>query len=165
MSFNDPAILLEAVAACYCANLALTLGGPPAVCCVAVSEPVVPDCCQGVAWVRPLNIYPVSTFPSPLSTPVRCQLNIFAMTLELGIQRCAPKPCDPLKAACCDAELDATRVAFSDYAAMRNTFLCCMTGSGGLLMPDDVVFGEWAVDEPLGGCYGSRMAVTVRWAL
>lgn len=150
--------LLVALQTCWCNSLQESLGGAPAACCVIAGEPVVADCCQGFAWVRLITTYPTHEFPSQDFEPHRCPLGIWASVVEIGISRCAPKPCGVLSNACCDAEMDATLILLDDAARMRNILSCCVG-----VPADSVIPGQWQVQGPQGGCITSTMRATFRW--
>ena len=83
----EPIEMLQALATCWCQALANTVGGAPASCCMVASDPVIPSCCEGFAWVRMVSMVPV--YPKNTG-PTRCNHPTWKMVVELGISRCAP---------------------------------------------------------------------------
>lgn len=152
--------LIDIIEACYCAALASN-PNPPAQCCLVASNPVVPDCCDGSAWVRPTAVTPL-----PTETATRCIPPSWVLEVELGIRRCAPSTCGNLDNPCCASEDSAVTQTFHDRDAMTEALLCCLPGStdGGLYpMMDDIIVGAWTVIDSDGACYGSRMTAQIRF--
>lgn len=158
----NPADILAALIACFCENLALTTRGAPANCCIVATDPVVPDCCPGFAWVRILSAYPSQNFPQADARADRCRPPVWAMQVELGVDRCAPSPCDAMSASCCTAETDAALDQLSDFEAFRRTLGCCLTLSTDLGL-DEVVMGVWSTGVSQGGCLRSTQTALIRW--
>lgn len=161
---TDPAVLLDLLSACVCAQLAESIGGSPATCCVVASPPVIPNCCEGFAWVRAVGISPTEAFPSPGYAPSRCTTPDWILAVEMGVSRCAAKVCDELGNPCCDNEATATAIALSDYAALREAFLCCFTEAAELQL-DLVEIGPWVPGTPEGTCVQSTMTGNIRFTL
>lgn len=116
----------------------------------------VDECCEGLAWVRPVLGWPSATFPVIDQTFVNCYPVQWAVQLEMGIARCAPRP-STNQLVTPEAWTDLTLAILDDYAAMR-TALCCFEATHPDLM---YLAGTW---EPLpvdGGCVGGRQMVTV----
>lgn len=157
-----PADLLAALSACLCENLASTSAGAPGACCVVATAPVVPDCCPGIGWVRVVSAYPSQAFPQPDPRGDRCRPPVWAMVVELGVDRCAPSPCEAMSPACCEMELAAALDQLSDFDALRLTLVCCLPAATDLRL-DEIVLGVWTVGESQGGCLRSTMQATVRW--
>lgn len=158
----NPADILAALIACFCENLALTTRGAPQNCCIVSGDPVLPDCCAGLAWVRLLSAYPSQSFPQADSKGDRCRPPVWAMVVELGVDRCAVPPCDALSPACCELETNAALDQLSDFEAFRRTLGCCLTQSTDLAL-DEVVMGAWSPGESQGGCQRSTQTATIRW--
>lgn len=154
MNVEDILALLQA---CWCERLATSLGGAPAQCCVSVGPPAFIECCGGIAWVRLVSAYPTTSFPSHTNQPQNCQLDTWAIVVEVGVTRCAPEPCDDGSNICCTANAAASDILNSDFKAMRGLFSCgCLN-----MNPKDIVVGSWSVYGPDGGCVGSRMTATL----
>lgn len=148
---------MAAVVACFCKQLASSLGGAPAACCLVSGKPAVPSCEKGFAWARLISAYPSVTFPQQMVTPQRCLIDTWGLKVEIGITRCAPAPCDQLSNACCDAEAKAAAILMDDFRAMRRVWTCGCLG----IASDKLVVGDWAVYGPEGGCQGSTMKATI----
>jgi hypothetical protein len=127
--------------------------------------PNIDECCQGLAWVRVVNIYPSwEAFPAPTTTSIPCPPLAYAVVLELGAVGCFPwgsgfDGTDPPT----QADWDAGVVTVLDTAAaMRNAITCCPFSQYPGGPPLRKVVGTW---EPLaveGGCTGGTMQVTVQ---
>lgn len=139
------------------------VANPPAVTCLRPGDQVAllvstvrDECCEGLAWVRVVNIYPSNSFPQQDVTVAGCGVMAWAAVLEMGVARCAPTP--PAEdIPSCEEWTDATYAQLDDAAAMRRA-LCCFAAAEPrrLLLP-----GIW---QPLpidGGCMGGTMLVTV----
>lgn len=114
------------------------------------------ECCEGLAWVRPVSIYPSASFPVQDADYRHCWPVQWAAVLEMGVARCAPTPeASQLTSA---QEWDAvTHAVLDDAAAMRRA-MCCFT----MLRPDWMyLIGLWQPIATEGGCLGGTMLVTV----
>jgi hypothetical protein len=128
---------------------------------MVASDPVIPNCCEGFAWVRILGMT-----PDYGNRNQKCVPPIWKMVVELGISRCAPPVCgDGMQNPCCENEADAVNVQLGDYAAMVRTLGCCLLPrirqEDSCFGGDQILAGPWAVDEPSGGCVSSRMQATI----
>jgi hypothetical protein len=159
-----PFDLLSAILACYCQQLNLN-PNPPSECCLVTGAPVVGDCCAGFAWVRVLNIYPTRSFPALDQTPDRCIPPVWAMQVELGIDRCAPAICDTAGNPCCDSELVGVAQQLLDRDAMIRALYCCLPAldEPGAPRMDEILTGPWVANGAEGGCYSSTMTATIRF--
>ena len=153
-----PEDILANILSCFSQALVGTMGGSPADACITAGPPAIVECCNGFAWVRMVRAYLTTTFPAFASTPQACPQNIWAIDVELGITRCAPAPCDAAGAVCCDAHDTAQSIMMSDFAAMRNLWLCGCTG----IDPKDMVIGPIVPYGPEGGFYGLKQTATIR---
>lgn len=149
--------ILDNVQACFCSILADTLGGAPSQCCVTAGVPIVGDCCAGFAWVRLVNAWPTSAFPSHANVPTNCMLDSWALQIEVGVTRCAPQACDQIGNVCCAAQAGASAIMMDDFKAMRKLFSCQCTG----ISAKQIVVGNWTPYGPEGGCVGSKMLATI----
>lgn len=152
-----PEQLLPAIQACFCALLAATVGGAPAMCCVVTGQPSVPNCECGFAWVRLVSAYPSVNFPVAQLAPQKCIIDTWAMKIEVGITRCAPAPCDMLDNSCCAAEATANAILLDDWRALRQLWTCGCIG----IPQDQIVFGDVRVYGPTGGCLGVIGTATI----
>lgn len=157
--------LADALAACFCAELAAT-SAPVGCCCVYPGEQVAVDSCKpGMAWVRIARQYPVGDrFPVAASAPDPCGgANGWAVVLELAALRCMPGVSAQGKPPPCGAVTPVARLVAADAQAMRRAVLCCdwrVTCGGD---PDvAVVVGAWEPLGPQGLCVGGAMSVTVQ---
>lgn len=117
------------------------------------------ECCEGLAWVRPVTFYPSSgVFPTADTAPVKGGTRAWAVTLELGAIRCAPVGDETSIPT--GAEWMATvQAVMDDGAAMRRAICCFLDGDprrSGRVVP-----GAWQPIDVQGGCVGGIMTVTI----
>ncbi len=114
------------------------------------------ECCEGVAWVRVVQIYPSENFPDQDTSYSRCGPAQWAATLEMGVARCAPTP-DAEDIISTDEWNTLSRLVMDDAAAMRRA-LCCFTDGD----PDRMnLAGVWQPIAVEGACTGGTQQVTV----
>lgn len=118
------------------------------------------ECCQGLAWVRPVSFFPSSgTFPAQDEVPQKGGVRSWAITLELGAIRCFPTP--GASSIPTEDQWDAaTQAQMDDAAAFRRAVCCFIDAKPG--RSGRVLIGQW---EPLsieGGCSGGIMPVTIQ---
>lgn len=123
-------------------------------------SPTQDECCQGLAWVRPVQVSPTSAFPTPESAWQPCPPGELAVEIELGMLRCAPFMADGSS----DADLllvtegqwaTTTNRVLADAAAMRRA-ACCMIAKGYT-----VFVGSWNPVAVEANCTGGTMRITV----
>jgi hypothetical protein len=106
----------------------------------------------GVAWVRPVTTFPSTTFPLPddPSTRIACRAG-FAMEIEIGVARCAPRARDRSMYVDPQDVFEATRLYMADMQAMKRAVLCCYKPSHPEAL---VAFGVWTPLEVAAGITG-----------
>lgn len=123
-------------------------------------SPTQDECCQGLAWVRPVQISPTNVFPTPESAWQACPPGELAVEVELGMIRCAPFMAEGSS----DADLlivtegqwaTTTSRVMADAAAMRRA-ACCLIGEGYT-----VFVGSWSPAAVEANCTGGTMRITV----
>lgn len=159
------------LAACVEAELAKS--GLPAVCAsVPVPGPlaIMERCgscgkdtdCGGQAWVRFINEYPSSQFPSPDAEGGSCT-GPMAYTLEVGIARCLPtgtsSAINGYTPPSNEELVKATRLQMADKAAMRRAIQCCVQQ-----LDVSYALGSNSPMQTTGDCGGSVWNVTI-WTL
>lgn len=162
----DPLSVLQLIAECYCTALATSIGGAPGSCCVVSSDPVIPECCNGFAWVRMTNMQPVYAPNQPNNcggAPAT-----WKMYVELGIARCAPALCGAMENPCCENEAAAVNVQFGDWQAAVAAVTCCLTKKPAdpyaySIKPSQVIVGNLVVDDPSGGCVSQRLSASIQF--
>lgn len=110
----------------------------------------------GVAWVRPVTAFPSLTFPNPAEfAPCGAPM---AMTIEIGVARCYPRPTGKNIYPDPQAMFDATRLYMSDRAAMERA-ICCV----GREMGSDfqVSKNAWLPITPGNGASGGTWTFSV----
>lgn len=118
------------------------------------------ECCSGLGWVRPAGFYPASgPFPTQDTTPQTKGTRAWAVTLELGIVRCAPTP--DADAIPTNAEWDAVTQAVMDAAAAMRRAVCCWVDLDPARRKSQVLVGQWQPVAVQGGCVGGVLPVTV----
>jgi hypothetical protein len=113
--------------------------------------------CGGVAWVRPVQAFPSDPFPQPAEGQA-CVAPL-AMTIEIGVARCAPRAQGQNMYPDPQEMFNALRLYMADMRALRKT-ICCVKGH-----PDarEFLFAETSWDPiPVGaGVSGGSMVFTV----
>lgn len=149
---------------CLCEHIAL-VPDPPDKCELRTGKVVVggvslvgeDECCQGLAWVRVVSIFPSQLgFPEQDTAPLGsgCPPEWLSVIMEMGVLRCAPTG---TTTALPTAAEWATAFAntMHDAAAMRDAF-CCLEGGF-----EEKVLGVWEPLDVEGGCMGGIQTVTV----
>ena len=117
------------------------------------------ECCEGLAWVRPAGFYPSSsTFPAQDEVPLKTGIRAWAVTLEMGVVRCAPTP-GPSSIPT-TAQWDAVTQAVMDDAAAMRRALCCFIDAKQSRRGRTLA-GLWQPLSVQGGCVGGVLPVTV----
>jgi hypothetical protein len=119
-------------------------------------------CCQGLAWVRVLNITPSINFPQADTTPSDCPHSSYAVEFELGAIRCMTF--GSIQAGpTCDQWTDVFLQVDEDAASMRRA-ICCLFDlvAANATFIDQIVTGTWVPIDNQGGCIGGLMTVTVQ---
>lgn len=116
------------------------------------------ECCNGLAWVRLVSIYPSSDFPGADTEASNCGPRGWAVVLEIGVARCAPTP-DTTRVPTAEEWTEITGKVMADAAAIRRTVLCFKT----LPEREDTMWlvGGYTPLPTEGGCVGGSMQVTV----
>jgi hypothetical protein len=115
------------------------------------------ECCEGVAWVRVIQVYPSSTFPiQDLVWDGPCGPAAWAVQVELGVARCAPTP-DMSEIPSSDV-WDALSLQVMDDAAAVRKAVCCYTASN---LDRMILEGQWLPTAVEGGCVGGAQILTV----
>jgi hypothetical protein len=118
------------------------------------------ECCEGLGWVRPAGFVPSSTtFPVQDPAPIKGGVRAWAVTLEMGVVRCAPTP--PEDRIPTGEEWDVvTQAVMDDAAAMRRALCCFINGAPG--RSGRVLAGGWTPVAVQGGCVGGIMPITIQ---
>lgn len=114
------------------------------------------DGSNGQLWVA--HITDTGGWPESSATPVTCRFP-FAVTIELGIVRCAKgilKDGDDFLPEPEDVTADSLQQD-DDRVALKNAILCCWGVSGRDMLPP-----QWTPIEPFGGCVGGAWRVVIR---
>lgn len=118
------------------------------------------ECCSGLGWVRPAGFYPASgPFPTQDTTPQTKGTRAWAVTLELGIVRCAPTP--DADAIPTNAEWDEVTQAVMDAGAAMRRAICCWIDLDPVNRKQKVLPGQWQPVAVQGGCVGGVLQVTL----
>jgi hypothetical protein len=117
------------------------------------------ECCQGLAWVRPVQISPTNNFPTPESAWQNCPPGELAVEVELGMLRCAPTMGPgsetDLNVVTPEQWAVTTSRVLADAAAMRRA-ACCLIEQGYA-----VFVGSWSPVATEANCAGGTMRITV----
>lgn len=154
------------LASCLCTEIQNSELPEPCYCGPIVGDIVYDFCsdcstgkCGGQAWVRLVDAFPSSDFPSPMSSPMNCNAPI-AYTLEVGIVRCKPVGTNSAvagyKPPTMQQNVDALALQLADLAAMRRAMQCCLD-EGDLTY----YISNYVPSSPDGDCLGGAFTVTI----
>lgn len=118
------------------------------------------EACEGLGWVRPESFFPSSSaFPAQDETPASGVTRAWAITLELGVVRCAPRP-EANEVPSAEEWDTVTQAVMDDAAAMRRAICCFIEAGRG--RQKRVLAGAWQPLNVEGGGVGGVMSVTVQ---
>lgn len=165
--------ITETLLSCLCEAVS-GAANPPQNCCLRVGDEVVHDadlftdlCCEGLAYVSVGEIYPVvDSFPEQsIVTQANqvCSFPSWAISLRIGIVRCAPVGTDSTMPTCAEWTEAAMQQLVDAESLARAA--CCFkqswqNSSVGLGM--SVVLGPISVNPPEGGCMERFMSLQVQ---
>jgi hypothetical protein len=112
--------------------------------------------CGGVAWVRAGQAFPSDAFPAPAEFG-KCASPL-AMTIEMGVARCAPRAQGTNMYPDPQATFNALRLYMSDQAAM-NKAICCVEKAVG--REYEFARGSWDPLDQAAGISGGTWTFTV----
>lgn len=119
------------------------------------------ECCQGLAWIRPVTFFPSSAvFPQQDVAPLPQGTRAWAVTLEMGAVRCAPTPDETSIPTV--AEWDAVVQAMMDDGAAMRRAICCYIALDPVRRSRQVIPGVWQPLDVEGGCVGGVLTVTIQ---
>lgn len=122
-------------------------------------SPTEDECCQGLAWVRPGQISPTNTFPTPESAWTPCPPGELAVEVEIGMLRCAPIMApggdDAMLIPTAAQHAQTAYRVLADAAALRRA-ACCLIDRGY-----SVFVGSWSPLPIEANCAGGSMRITV----
>ena len=129
----------------------LVPGGP-----LVAFDNLLEDDCDGIGWVRVVQVFPSVAFPAPTSEPTRLSATPWALTLEAGVVRCAHSLSDEATPPTVEQlEQDAVLLQ-ADGVALRSAVTCDLA-----VRWRDAVLGAWVPFDVQGGAMGSAVTVTV----
>lgn len=171
MATEDPMVMPLAIELLDCLNQEIQkVADPPKHVQLRTGEVVVADlsstcneCCEGLAWVRVSGFYPAGVqFPAQDEVLTQKGVTGWAITLEMGVLRCAPTP-EPDECITAEQHMALAQAVQDDAAAMRRA-MCCFIESTAVpsLRAQQVVPGLWQPTPTEGGCAGGILPVTVR---
>lgn len=119
------------------------------------------ECCEGLAWVRPALFVPSSgTFPIQDEQPSVIGTSAWAVTLEMGVVRCAPTP--PETSIPTNEQWNqVVQDVMDDAAAMRRA-ICCFVDADPVKRKKYTMPLDWQPLDVEGGCVGGTLQVVVR---
>jgi hypothetical protein len=131
---------------------------------VAYADQTRDECCAGIGWVRPGNMWESDNFPAQRNEANKIGPAYYAVVIEIGLMRCLPTQSDlpglqgqgakPTTAQW----LQATQEAMDDAAALRRVVCCLRT----LYHVDSVVTGQITPLQNEANCSGTTITVTLR---
>lgn len=144
---------------CVCASLEASVGGPVCQCMLTAGTSTAYDnCCQGQAWIRVVSVYPSKSFPTPDGSRFRCDHQMMAAELEIGVVRCAPTMDDDGNPPSVQAIEESFRVVHSDRVRVMRALSCCFRPEQGC---EVINIGQWTPVAEQGGCVGGMTDVTI----
>lgn len=119
------------------------------------------ECCDGLAWVRPVLFVPSSgKFPIQDEEPLPGGTRAWAITFELGVVRCSPTP-DADTIPTTDQWNQVVQNVMDDAAAMRRA-ICCFIAADPVNRSKNTLPLEWQPLDVSGRCAGGVLQVVVR---
>lgn len=167
MPVSDPLVmpLARELLECYATELAKmetppgSIGLRPGTIVDLLLSTTDNECCNGLAWVRPVTFYPSSgPFPTQDTVAQKQGPRSWAVTLELGYVQCAPTP-DERSIPSNDEWDDVVQGVMDAGAAMRRA-LCCLIEAQPM-RAQRVLAGQWQPAPVQGGCVGGTLPVTI----
>lgn len=110
------------------------------------------DC--GIAWVRPVEIYSSGAFPVPDVEVGPRSAGPLAMSFEVGVARCHPRPQGRAQHPNPDEMSKAFEQYMCDMAAVRRAILCCLQSRDPLWADLTSMMGPWRPLPADGGASG-----------
>lgn len=111
------------------------------------------DYSTGMAWVRLVDSYPSTVFPTANTTPrASCSASLVA-TLEVGLLQCAPQMGPDGSPPTQAEQFEAARLQIAGMRAMQQAIACCD-------LPI-VTLGSYTPNGPLGGLVGGTWNINV----
>lgn len=120
-------------------------------CGILPGDNVVWDYSTGMAWVRLVDAYPSTTFPSANTTPrVSCSAMLVA-TLEVGLLQCAPGMSADGSPPTQAEQFEASRLQMAGMRAVQQAIACCdfdlvVLGTYTPTGPQGLVGGSWQIN-------------------
>jgi hypothetical protein len=116
------------------------------------------ECCTGLGWVRIVRVSGVKQLGD--RDNVTCFQAERALTLELGVARCAPQA--PVSSVPTEDQWASAALQLdADHGAMEAA-VCCAFGDPSDLLAEEVAVGDYEPFGVDGNCIGGTMTVTVR---
>jgi hypothetical protein len=131
---------------------------------VAYADQTRDECCNGIGWVRPGQMWETDDFPSQRTGSSNIEPADYAVVIEIGLLRCLPTQSDQPGQLGQGANpttaqwLQATQEAMDDAAALRRVVCCLRT----LYRVDAVVAGQINPLQNEANCSGTAITVTMR---
>lgn len=157
---------------CLCGYLSATIGGAVCQCSrrPGTAPPPADACCgcdtgQGQASVQITRMYPTTRFPAPgvVGQLTECTSFEWVAELTMVVYRCVSVADESGFPSVDELTADAVKIQ-GDADAMWQALFCCPDWRD-IGDPDGelaaIVPGEWRPIDPLGGCSGGQLSVTV----
>lgn len=172
----DPShTILQSLLDCLCCTLE---ANEAAVCCCAFYPgDEVPwdscdsghcnDDCAGQAYIKVDRIYPTKPFPFEDLVEQRCDHRDLAMTIKMGVLRCAPTLTGRNGLPTPEANTEAAFKVQRDTFLIRSAIQCCFLSDSVAAtkyhdLADRVLLGGSNTLGPRGGCVGVEIRATIR---
>lgn len=161
--------LLIELASCLCQQMDAIDGPDLCYCGITTGNIALDYCggscesggCGGQAWVRLVDGFPSSIFPTVDAVMTNCN-SPWAFSLEIGVARCAPigdvNGVNGYTPPTLAQQVEAIRLQTADMAAMRRALQCCFAKTDR-----DYLIGQYSqLDVNDGGCLGGTINLFVR---
>ena len=163
LPFNPVTAILEAVAACLCAEIQNPANGVPDVCfCGIVPGDNTPAMyagnCKtrcGMAWTRLITLYPSNAVGATTVEPARCDTGM-GIDIEVGMLRCISVGDERGNLPTPQEQTDAVKLQLADAFVMWKALLCCTAFPSG-----DVILTPYQPIGPEGGLVGGRFTASM----
>lgn len=146
--------LMVQLSQCLCETLA-ERGIMPGDCFCGIfpGDNAVWDYSDGLAYVRLVDAYPSTTFPSANTTPRGSCSAMLAATLEVGVLQCAPGLRADGGLPTAAEQMESARLQIAGMRAMQQAIACCDI--------DLIVLGTYTPQGPQGGLVGGYWQLNV----
>jgi hypothetical protein len=132
----------------------------PGLAAVLSLDNFVDECCEGVAWIRLVNVYPTLDFPTQDSDFLPEEPVSYAAVFEVGVARCGGGPGPDGHPS--DAEYNADSARLMDDAAALRRIGATLKATSTHIIDYRYGPGAWEPIAAEGGCMGGVLHMTIQ---